>query len=295
MPGIVVNQEKCTRCGACVALCTGRVFERVDGRVEAIVPEACWLCGHCVAACPTDAISHSVYPLDECLPLDATALPALAGLVAVFRERRSWRVFRDWRDRPVPRQVVRELVDTTRWAPSAGNEQPVDWLAFDDPACIAALSAQAVAVLAQTARLLRYPLLRPFLRLALGAEKVRKGLESAESFERLAQRHAQGEDPIFFRAPVVLVAHVPDDDYFGRDDAIYAVYNLMLAAQRVGLGTCQIGYFTVALDRSRRLRHALRLPEGRRAEVTLALGYPRYRFHRVLPRRQPDLVWSTRC
>jgi len=291
MLSIMVNQEMCTCCGACVALCTGRVFEHAEGRVEAVAPEACWLCGHCVAVCPTDAINHSAYPIDECPPLDPADLPPPDGLVAVFRERRSLRIFRD---RPVPRQVVRGLVNTARWVPSAGNRQPVDWLAFDDPARIAALSAQAVALLSQTAQLLRNPLLRPFLRLALGAERVNKGLESAAGFERLAQRHAQGKDPIFFHAPVVLVAHVPDDDTFGRDDAIYATYNLMLAAQRVGLGTCQIGYFTAALDRSRGLRRALGLPVGRRAEVTLVLGYPQYHFRRVLPRRQPDLLWNAK-
>jgi nitroreductase/NAD-dependent dihydropyrimidine dehydrogenase PreA subunit len=284
---ILINQETCTDCDACVALCTGRVFERVDGRIEATDPNACWLCGHCVAACPTDAISHSAYALEDC-PLLDSHVPSLEGLVASFRERRSLRVFRD---RPVPRKVVRELVDIARWVPSAGNGQPVDWLAFDDPADIAGLSAQAVAALAQAARLLRNPLLRPFLRLALGSEAVDRGLESVDGFERLAERHALGEDPMFFRAPVVLVAHVPDDDTFGRDDAIYATYNLMLGAQRMGLGTCQIGYFLVALGRSRGLRRALGLPEDRRAEVVLAMGYPEHRFRRALPRRRPDLVW----
>jgi nitroreductase/NAD-dependent dihydropyrimidine dehydrogenase PreA subunit len=286
---IVVDQETCTRCGACVVLCTGRVFARVSERVDVVAAEGCWLCGHCVAACPVDAIAHSEYPTEECPLLEPAVLPFLDGLVDILRERRSSRVFRD---RPVERQTVRELVDAARWGPSAGNEQPVDWLAFDDPDRIVALSEQAVAVLAQTARLLRNPLLRPFLRLALGSQQVEKGLESADSFERLAERHAQGEDPIFFRAPVVLVAHVPDDDYFGRDDAVYATYNLMLAAQRMGLGTCHIGYFIIALDRSRRLRRALGLGQDRRAEVVLALGYPRYRFRRVLPRRRPNLIWS---
>jgi nitroreductase/NAD-dependent dihydropyrimidine dehydrogenase PreA subunit len=286
---IVVDQEACTRCGACVALCTGRVFGRVDGRVEVVAAEACWLCGHCVAACPADAIAHSEYPVEECPPLDPAALTSLDELVGMLRRRRSSRVFRD---RPVERQVVRELVNIARWGPSAGNEQPVDWLAFDDPDRIAALSGQAVAVLAQTARLLRNRPLRPFLRLALGSEQVEKGLESADSFDRLAERHAQGEDPIFFCAPVVLVAHVPTDDYFGRDDAVYAAYNLMLSAQRMGMGTCQIGYFIIALDRSRGLRRALGLPEDRRAEVVLALGYPKYHFRRVLPRRRPAVIWD---
>jgi nitroreductase len=138
---------------------------------------------------------------------------------------------------------------------------------------------------------LRNPLLRSVLRLAQGLEWVRKRLERADSGDRLAQWHDRGEDPIFYQAPVVLVAHVPADGYSGRDDAVYAAYNLMLAAQRMGLGTCQIGYFDSALDRSRSLRRALGLPGDRRAEVTLVLGYPRYRFRRVLPRRRPELVW----
>jgi nitroreductase/NAD-dependent dihydropyrimidine dehydrogenase PreA subunit len=289
MLNIVIDQDTCTQCGACVALCTGHVFDHTHERVEVIAPEECWLCGHCVAACPPDAITHSACLLDECPSLDPATLPSLDGLVAAFRERRSLRVFRD---RPVPRQVVQELVDLARWVPSAGNGQPVDWLAFDDPERIAELSAQTVTVFAQTARLLRNRLLRPFLKLALGAGTVNAGLESVEDFESLAQRHTNGEDPIFYRAPVVLVAHVPGGDYFGRDDAVYAAYNLMLAAQRMGLGTCHIGYFHIALDRSRQLRRTLGLPEHRRAEVTLVLGYPQYRFRRVLPRRQPDLVWN---
>jgi len=291
MAEIAVSQETCTRCGACVAVCTGRVYRRVDGdeRVEAVVPEECWSCGHCVAVCPADAILHSAYPVEECPLVDADALPAAEGLVAAWRGRRSLRVFRE---RSVERRVVEELVEVGRWAPSAGNGQPVDWLAFDDPARIAALSAEAVAALAQTARMLRNPLLRPLLALAVGAERVRRGLEGADSFERLAREHAQGRDPLFFRAPVVLLAHVPEEDYFGRDDAVYAAYNVMLAASVAGLGTCQVGYLMVALERSRKLRSMLGLPEGRRVEVVLTLGYPRYRFRRMPVRRRQGVVWG---
>ena len=32
---------------------------------------------------------------------------------------------------------------------------------------------------------------------------------------------------------------------------------------------------------------------GERIEVALVLGYPQYRFRRVLPRRRPNLIWST--
>ena len=67
----------------------------------------------------------------------------------------------------------------------------------------------------------------------------------------------------------------------------------MLAAQRRGLSTCQIGYFHLALDRSNELHHALGLPKDRRPEVTLVLGYPAYSFLRLLPRRRPQITWNS--
>jgi nitroreductase/NAD-dependent dihydropyrimidine dehydrogenase PreA subunit len=288
-PNIVVDQELCINCGACLDLCTSRVFGQDGGSVRAVTPEACWLCGHCVAACPGDAILHGDFPLADCPRLDAMPLPSLDALVAAFRERRSARVFDD---RPVPREVVQELVDIDRWVPSGQNAQPVDWLVFDDPLRIAALSDQTVAVLAGTARLLRNPALRLLVRLVYGADKTRQALESAASFECMAERRAQGQDPIFRFAPVVLIAHVPRGDYFGRDHATYAVYNMMLAAQRLGLGTCPIGWLPVALERSKDLGRALGLPEGRQPEVVLTLGYPEYEFYRAIPRRQPELLWN---
>ncbi len=38
---IAVHQDLCTRCGACVALCTGKVLRDVDELVEAVAPEEC--------------------------------------------------------------------------------------------------------------------------------------------------------------------------------------------------------------------------------------------------------------
>ena len=295
---ITVDQTLCIECGACIDLCvSAAVYQEVDpaqdaglrGETRAVAPEDCWLCGHCVAACPTDAISHSGFPLNECPEIDPAVLPSLAGLVTAFRERRSARVFLD---RPVPREVVRDLVDLSRWVPSASNEQPVDWLAFDKADRIAALSAGTVEVLAGRAQELRRQAVAENPGSPSEAGELSRALQFAQDLERLAEFHARGEDPIFYRAPVVLVAHVPVVDGFGRDDAVYAAYNLMLAAERLGLGTCQIGYFQEALDRSRQLRGMLGLVQDRRAEVTLVLGYPVHGFHRLIPRRQPELLWD---
>jgi nitroreductase/NAD-dependent dihydropyrimidine dehydrogenase PreA subunit len=280
MPGIVIDQEKCNQCGQCVALCnSSNVYEQVDGETKVTRADDCWSCGHCVAVCPTDAIEHSEFPLAECPVIEPAVLPSCDGMVAAFRGRRSARVFQN---KPVPHPVINDLAEIARWVPSASNAQPVDWLAVDDPEQIAALSAQTVEFIRHKAS-------------RLTAEDHQGGgaLEDVEDFERIIRQFEMGIDPIFFKAPVLLLAHVPDDDEFGRDDATYTAYNLILAAESMGLGTCLIGYFIFALDNSDKLYRMLSLPDRRKVEVALVLGYPKFRFRRVIPRRKMELAWNS--
>jgi len=276
MPQIDINQESCTRCGACVAVCnSANVYEQKDDAVQVTNIESCWSCGQCVAACPTDAIEHSQFFLDDC-PLIAKAnLPSLDSMVEAFRERRSTRIYKN---RPVSRKIVQSLIDIARWVPSASNAQPVDWLAYDDSGLISELSQQTVNVFEQ--------------KLLQDRNNRSATVEDIQDLERIILQCAQGLDPIFFRAPVLLLAHVPAEDFFGRDDATYAVYNLILAAQRMGLGSCLIGYFIDALENSDQLRRCLGLPDNRRVEVALVIGYPKYQFRRTVPRRCMEIIWN---
>jgi len=276
MPQIVIDQERCSRCGACVALCnSGNVYTQENDRVQVADIENCWFCGHCVAVCPTDAIGHSEFLLDDCPLIESAVLPSLEGMVEAFRERRSTRIYKS---RPVSRKIVKSLIDIAGSVPSADNAQPVDWLAFDDLGLIAELSRQTVAVFEQ--------------KLDQDRKNMSATVEDIQDFERIIQQRAQGIDPIFFKAPVLLLAHVPVEDSFGRDDATYAAYNVILAAQRMGLGNCLIGYFIYALENNGQLRSRLGLPDNRRVEVALVIGYPKYHFRRAVPRRRTEIVWN---
>ena len=130
MTRIDIDQERCSRCGACVALCnSGNVYAQEDDTVQVANIENCWSCGHCVAVCPTDAIGHSQFFLDDCPLIASAVLPSLESMVEVFRERRSTRIYKST---PVSREMVKSLIDIARCVPSADNAQPVDWLIFDD-------------------------------------------------------------------------------------------------------------------------------------------------------------------
>ena len=124
MPKIIIDQEKCNQCGACVSLCnSGNVYAQKNDTVRVVNIDNCWFCGHCVAICPTDAIGHSHFLLGDCRPIESAILPSLDNMVEAFRERRSTRIYKS---RPVSREIVKSLIDIARCVPSADNAQPVD-------------------------------------------------------------------------------------------------------------------------------------------------------------------------
>ena len=289
---ITIDEKACIRCGECVDVCAiAHVFELTDASSVPVNPDACWNCGQCVAGCPTDAIDHDAFPLEDCPIIERGELPSRDALIAEFRMRRSQRAFQDT---PIDRDVVRDIVSLGRWAPTASNSQSVDWLAFDDPARIGELSRCAVDDMSRFVRLAHNPLMRFILPLIIGRSATRQIRHASGLVKRLQTARNSGEDPIFYHAPVVLIGHCPSKNRFGRDDSVYAAYNMMLTAESFGLGTCQIGFFQIMAEKSGRLLKRVGLPKGRSPQIAIAIGYPRHAFRRGLPRRSPNLTWNSR-
>ena len=285
---LVEATETCTGCGLCVQACSPGCLALEAGRPLAVRPEACILCGHCVALCPVDALRHRDLNPAGFAPLRPEAVPSPEALREFLRWRRSVRLYRD---DPVPRSLVEDLLEAARYAPTAHNAQNVQFLVVDDRACLRDLARLTVDCYRKILGQLRNPLIRAVLAPAVGREVAQRALEDIPDFQRLVDRWRAGQDPIFRNAPVLLVAHAEKADYFGRDTCLFATYNVMLEAVTRGLGTCLIGYFIAAWDRDLRVREALGLPEGQRAYAACTLGYPAVRYRKAVPRRPVAVAW----
>jgi nitroreductase/Pyruvate/2-oxoacid:ferredoxin oxidoreductase delta subunit len=285
---IGIDRSICTKCGACVLACQPKVFSRSDGGFPAVDPARCDGCGHCVAACPAGAVIHGDFPLGECPRIDASALPGRDSFLLALKRRRSIRSFQE---KAVPRGMIEILLDAARFGPTGHNLQEVDWIAIESKPLLDKLSGRTAAILGMTARLVGNPLIGLYLGLTEGFDRLAAAREASAALARLEVLRRAGEDPIFYRAPLLLVAHVPSGTYFGRDDAVHEIYNIELCAERIGLGSCLMGYFKIALDRDRSLANELGLPRGRSVEAAVAIGWPRVEYHRSLPRRKPFVRW----
>jgi nitroreductase len=179
----------------------------------------------------------------------------------LIRERKSIRAFRP---EPVPRQVIEELLEVARWAPSGSNTQP--WR-------VTVLGGQEAEALRQ--RLDEAADVRTW------SETQTQALEDRIASGPMAWILDCVEEPIwtflaggsmrFFDAPVaLLVSHQGERGSAPAGIAAF-VTTLLLAAHARGLGTVWLGW---PLGQPEIIREAFALPAAERPGAFVALGYP---------------------
>ncbi len=154
---------------------------------------------------------------------------------------------------PVAPEVVDELIDLARRAPSAGNTSALDWLVLDTP--------QAVNVYWDTtlSRERRDGFAWPRL---LGAPVIVIVWVDPQAY---LDRYAEADKSHTHLGGSLDAWSVP---YWFVDGGA-AVQTLLLAAQGAGLGALFFGLF----DHEPQVREAFGVPSTRRAVGAIALGY----------------------
>jgi nitroreductase len=121
------------------------------------------------------------------------------------------RAVRKYKDQPVDKALIEQIIDTGRMAPSAMNRQLWKFYVLMDKKQIGSLSPAIVKVANQ------------FLNWAHGMDK------------------SKTTDIIFHNAPVVIFVTAPKKNEWAAIDIGMCSQNMMLAAKSLGLDTCPIG------------------------------------------------------
>jgi nitroreductase len=182
------------------------------------------------------------------------------------------RSIRQYRDKLVPRPLIERALDSARFAPSGMNLQPVAWTVISGHESVHALAA-GVRDLAAALLTQKHPVAE-----RLGLARIVAGWD-------------KGEDPILRGAPHVVVAHTPAGEPTGTGAATIALTYFQLAAEALGLGTCWAGYLQIALAMSPALAKLAGIPEGRQAQASTMLGYAKYAYTAIPPRKDLEVNW----
>lgn len=176
-------------------------------------------------------------------------------------------------DRPIPEDVLWEILDAAVRGPSGGNRQAWGWVVVTDPQ----VKAQ-IAVWYREGWEAAYGVRREEI---LAAEPGPDGLSPASfrATEHLADHIADAPVWIF---PVLRDAADSDNPRLGS--SIYgAVQNLLLAARAHGIGGVLTSFY---LGHEAEVRELLGLPADAATMALVPLGYPE-RGRWAQPRRRP--------
>jgi nitroreductase/NAD-dependent dihydropyrimidine dehydrogenase PreA subunit len=271
---IQINEAICKKDGFCVQECPVAILRQEDNEsFPEMVPGGdgiCLACGHCVAVCPHGAFSHTRVPLEECPAVVKEDVISGAQAVQFLRSRRSIRKFKS---KPVEKQVILELIETARYAPTGSNVQGVEWTVFTKKEDLREISKLTV----------------DWLRIVLESP-VADSLPSY--FPMIVAGWDFGMDVILRDAPALVIASAPGDFGGGMVDLSIALSYLELTAVPVGLGTCWAGLAQQALLTSDSMKDFIGLPKSHASHYPMMLGYPKFRYHRLPERKTPRVHWK---
>ncbi|PLX44588.1 MAG: ferridoxin [Deltaproteobacteria bacterium] len=267
-----IDESLCTKCMRCVSACPrGIVSTGGEGfpRVVDAAQQMCLICGHCVAVCPERAASLAPMNVDLCPEVDPGLSLNSRQVTQLLRSRRSIRCYKD---KPVERETLKNIIETARYAPTAANLQQIEWTVVEGQEKLKNLAKLTVE----------------WMRRVLTDEP---GSPYAGYFGPIVAGWEKGFDPILREAPVLVTASSRRVEANVPVDISIALAYLEIAALPVGLGTCWAGLLAAALTNDAATREALGLPKGHFYQYPMMLGYPKYKYQRLPERKAPVINW----
>ena len=246
---VEIDTSKCIGCGMCTRVCPAHSIEIKDKKAVTLLDD-CLMCGQCTAVCPMRAVSISGYDTGQIEKKEDFRLKP-GEVLNVIRFRRSIRQFKQ---KEIPKEVISQILEAGRLTHTAKNMQDVSFVVLNKEK--SRIEQMAVSLFRK---------IKPF----------------ADLFSPMARKNKIDEHFFFFNAPTVIVILARD-----KTNGILAAQNMEFVAEANGLGVLFSGFFTMAANTSPKIRRAIGIPKGKRAAMTLVLGYPDVKFLRSVQREK---------
>ncbi len=273
MAFLTIDETKCKQDGICAEECPRRIITQEDKRfpeIAAADQAYCMTCGHCVAVCPHGALSVAGVSIEECPVIDKGLTLSWDQTVQFLRSRRSIRLFKE---KPVARKTLEQLIAAARYAPTASNAQKIEWTVIEGREKLVPLSQATIDWM----------------------ERViadQPDASAAFYFRPMVARWATGYDSVLRTAQTLIIPSAPKENANGLVDLSIALAYLELGALPLGVGTCWAGLLRGAMLATPELVTSIGLPEGHAWYYPMMIGYPKYRYYRLPERKAPVIHYK---
>lgn len=275
---IRIDKESCTKCGKCALVCPSEIMvrDKATKAINLVKVDRCIGCGHCMDVCLTDSVVHSDFPAEHVHTIDYDRMPTPEQVMLLIKSRRSNRTITS---KPVPAQMLEQIVEAARYAPTATNSRLLSFTLITEPEKLRQISDFTIGVFDGIAKLLLNPLVK------LLVKPFSKDLyRYVPEFKRLKEDHLAGKDPILRKATVLLVIHTPKSNRFGCEDANLAYQNASLMAQSLGVSQVYMGFVLTAVKQQKKNIFSEVLGVDGKIQAIMALGMPAFDYPKYTDR-----------
>jgi len=291
---ISIDEKLCNGCGLCVSVCKDFGLEIVNGKVKVSGAPVfgCIGCGHCMAICPRGAITVSGRCISKddlfSLPGEKSAAD-YAALSSLLMRRRS---IREFKDRPVGREIIDKVLKAAQNAPMGLPPSDVHALVFDSREKNRSFAGDFCTHL-EGMKWLVSPWFLTLMRPLWGKANDELFREFVRPCVNLyTESMKMGANLVNYDAPAAIYFY--GSPYSDPADPIVAATYAMLAAESLGLGTCMLGAIHPMIQNGRsaakfRQKHGIK--HKSREGIFIIMGYPSVKYSRGIARTFASVDW----
>jgi nitroreductase len=215
-------------------------------------------------------MDHIYAPLSGQIPISREDIPDTEAAIKFLRYRRSIRVYSD---DSIPREILLQLLDIARFAPTGTNTQGLRYLVVSGRECLSSVTGAVVEWLEQ--------------------KLTKPGSRMPQTFWEPVEEYRKGRDALLRNAPHLIVALTPPEiAAVSRDSARLSLEYVELLAPTMGIGTCWMGILQLCAGKKYPpLMEALGIKGDEEVVGVITAGYPRYRYQRLVDRDPLDVHW----
>ena len=272
---ITINQEKCIGCRQCENICHAGSISFSENKFK-IDYSTCSTCTQCIAICPVKALSWDYI---EAYNINSSILPKSEQIKEFLKERRSIRKFKN---KPVEKAILQDIAVMSKYAPT--NNYDIDIIIVEDKSLINELEKECLAFINRVYKIIYKP--------KVIFNMMKKITPAANVTDKIKMERILKRGNIFQNAPALIILIADSRIVHTELSCQYALYNMSLYSEALGLGSCISGSGKSILSKNKKVKGLLNIPDYKKIQGILFLGYPDVNFKNKVEGIKPKIYWN---
>jgi len=295
---LIINKEKCTKCGVCINACDSYLKKGEDGFPEARANDdkenlmGCIQCGNCMMLCPTDAIEVKGEDIDAGHLRELNPnLPDYDAVNSLLLKRRSCRKFTE---QEVSQEDLDRIINSAATAAVSIPPSEVKVLVIQGKSKVQEFAGDLIKYLERFVKSMS-PIGMSILDI-LGRFFKFSEYKMFRDFiiplsKELVDKRKEGLDYLFYDAPCVVIFY--GSEYTDKEDWMIAATQATIAAEALGLGTCFIGTAGAMLQNNPELRKKYGMGKSDKIGTAFVLGHPQVKYKKTFQRHFKEVRYMS--